>query len=102
MISVSIIGPGRVGGALALSLPPNKYRIDALIGRRPLDKGESKLFGYDLIGGLAEVRSIDSDIVFIATGDAQIRDVSRALTEKLKPGGSVFHTSGALPSDLLE
>ncbi len=33
MVNVSIIGVGRVGGALSISLPADKYTVEHLIGR---------------------------------------------------------------------
>jgi len=37
MLSVAIIGVGRVGGALAYSLPSDRYRITSLISREWTD-----------------------------------------------------------------
>ncbi len=84
MISVSIIGVGRVGGALALALPKDKYTVDNLIGR-------------------AETAAeISTDIVFITTQDSEIVAVAESLMGKLKPGTIVFHTSGSNPSSILD
>lgn len=82
MYSVSIVGVGRVGGALALSLPKNKYNIVELITR---DKSVSET---------------SSDIVFITTQDSEIRAASCVLAGKLN-NSVVFHTSGALSSAVL-
>lgn len=82
MLSVSIIGMGRVGGALALSLPRDAYVIDKTLGR----------------GDAAE---ISSDVVFITTQDAEIAPAARELAGKIKRPAKVFHTSGALASSVL-
>src|SRR5687767_14479734 len=83
MFSVSIIGMGRVGGALALSLSANKYRIADLIS-------------------LGDLPEISTDIVFITTQDAEIVPVARELAQKINKPASVFHTSGALASSILD
>ncbi|MGB2912642.1 MAG: Rossmann-like and DUF2520 domain-containing protein [Pyrinomonadaceae bacterium] len=84
MISVSIIGVGRVGGALALALPKDKYTVDNLIGRSET------------------VGEILTDVVFIKTQDSEIVAVAESLMGKLKPGTIVFHTSGSNPSSILD
>ena len=74
MTSVSIIGVGRVGGAFALSLPKDKYSIDALVGRND------------------EMPQITSDIVFITTQDPEIVPTSKALAELVSSRSTVYHT----------
>lgn len=83
MSTVSIIGIGRVGGALALALPKAGYSIDNLVYR-----------------GAGDL-DIASDIVFITTQDAEIATAAKALADKLKRTPYVFHTSGALSSTIL-
>ncbi|MEQ1923578.1 MAG: Rossmann-like and DUF2520 domain-containing protein [Pyrinomonadaceae bacterium] len=84
MVSVSIIGVGRVGGALALALPKDKYTVDNLIGR---DEAAAE---------------ISSDVVFITTQDSEIVAVAESLMGKLRRGTLVFHTSGSNPSSILD
>lgn len=84
MVSVSIIGVGRVGGALAIALPKDKYAVDNLIGR---DETAAE---------------ISSDVVFITTQDSEIAAVAESLVGQLKPGTLVFHTSGSNPSSILD
>lgn len=84
MTSVSIIGVGRVGGALALSLPKDKYSIDALVGRND------------------EMPLISSDIVFITTRDPEIVTASKLLSGKVSSNSTVYHTCGAQSSAILE
>ncbi len=87
MVSVSIIGVGRVGGALALALPKDKYTIDNLIERDESD---------------GDMPEITSDVVFITTQDSEIVAVAESFAGKLKPGTLVFHTSGSNPSSILD
>lgn len=82
MTSISIIGVGRVGGSLARALPKEHYSIENLLRR----------------GDRAE---IGSDVVFITTQDPQIGSVSKELATKLRGQPCVFHTSGALSSQIL-
>src|SRR5436190_5420161 len=87
MTTVSIIGVGRVGGALALALPAAGYSIDRLVRRR----------------GEPDQRSgIDSEIIFITTQDSEIVSVAEALAPTLNGTPYVFHTSGALSSKVLQ
>lgn len=83
MLSISIVGIGRVGGALARSLPTDKYTIADLIGR----------------GDIAE---ISSDIIFITTQDGEIAAAANELAAKVSGKPFVFHTSGSLASAVLD
>ena len=96
MISVSIIGVGRVGGALALALPRDLYYVENLVYRSDestavdigaLTNSSTKKF--------IDVEDLNSDIIFITTQDAEIACVSSALAAKLSGKPCVFHTSGA-------
>ncbi|NNF00399.1 MAG: DUF2520 domain-containing protein [Pyrinomonadaceae bacterium] len=104
MQTVSIFGIGRVGGALALALPRNKYEIKNLVGRSlenarkissEIDSGPNVLDENELAG-------LGEDIILITTGDSEISAVSKKLAE-LGPGREtvVLHTSGSLSSEVL-
>ncbi len=105
MKTVSIIGIGRVGGALALALNKlvEKYRIENLIVRKPGKTGEiaDNLSEKPRIFTLAEAEKIESDIIFICTQDAEIPDVAQNLAAKLKHKPYIFHVSGSLSSEIL-
>lgn len=102
MIRVSIIGVGRVGGALALSLPPDKYSIENLFARQVTDTRLG-----DTVPGLptsvefAAATGITSDLIVIATQDSEIATVAAQLASKLQQASTVVHTSGALASTVL-
>ena len=99
MKSVSIIGMGRVGTALAFSLPSPEFAIDKLVVRdRPT---------FPLPEGLKErcvtagsLRELNSDIVFITTPDSQI-EAAVSTIQPIFGGSFVFHTSGSQPSSVL-
>ena len=84
MTSVSIIGLGRVGGALAIALPKDRYEIENLVGRND------------------ELPAISSDVVFITTQDPEIVTASKAVAEKISSNSTVYHTCGAQSSAILD
>jgi predicted short-subunit dehydrogenase-like oxidoreductase (DUF2520 family) len=105
---VSIIGVGRLGGALALGLGQKGYRICSVVARH-LSTAENIALKIEprpqfLAGGDWENMS-PGEIVFIAVPDSRIREIADELAEsesfqKAKP--LVLHTSGALSSEVLE
>lgn len=103
MKSVSIIGVGKLGGALAIALAKKDYKIENLFFRTPkktdafrlMNPPPTKLFEN-------EYSQITSEIVFITTTDSEIENVARRLAEKLRHQPYVFHTSGSLSSKSLE
>jgi predicted short-subunit dehydrogenase-like oxidoreductase (DUF2520 family) len=103
MRTVSIVGAGRVGGALALSLPPDKYRIENLIinDKRPAGAVTTAIDPSANIRRLDEIGSLESDIIFITTQDSNIPDAATAVCAKLRSGAAIFHTSGAFDSSVL-
>ncbi len=105
METVSIIGVGRVGAALALALSAKGYKIVNLFIKNNGGSG-------NVIAGLdptptfldsTEFDKISEDIVFITTQDPEISKVAQDLAKALDRGASyVFHTSGSLSSDVLK
>jgi len=105
MQSFTIIGPGRMGGALAIALNRAGYRIDALIDRK--GKSLPKLTRYisprPKILSIENLERIDSEAVLITTPDRHIVDVSLRIAGLLSPENKfIFHTSGSLSSIILE
>jgi predicted short-subunit dehydrogenase-like oxidoreductase (DUF2520 family) len=103
MRTVSIIGVGRAGGALALALAKKGYRIENLISR---DRGKSERIA-DLIVPTPHILTdsafsgISSEIIFITTQDTEIAAVAAAFAPVWEHGPFVFHTSGSLSSEVL-
>lgn len=101
MKRVSLIGPGRLGLALALALSKAGYTVENIVGRT------LSLADFPVIPGFPPVRTIESidrlstDVVFITTGDDQIASVATTISERLEPGCVLLHASGALASDVL-
>jgi predicted short-subunit dehydrogenase-like oxidoreductase (DUF2520 family) len=103
MVSVSIIGVGRVGGALALGLPREKYLIKDLVYRSaaPHPSITSRISPDVRLSTFADLSELSSDIVFITTQDACIEPTAKDLVDKLNGSPTVFHTSGSLSSSVL-
>ena len=97
---VAIIGAGRLGGALALSLSKKGYEIRQLISRQNQNAPRiaELLFPKPEILSLNELEKISSEIVLITTPDPEIQTVAENLAKILKYRPFVFHTSGALSS----
>ncbi|HZE68593.1 MAG TPA: Rossmann-like and DUF2520 domain-containing protein [Pyrinomonadaceae bacterium] len=105
--SVSIIGAGRLGSALAVALENADYQIDAVIARRLAKARQtSKLLDGETLpldeNQLSRLPA--SDINIISTPDDQIPVVAKRLADLgfTKGKRQVFlHTSGALSSAVL-
>ena len=104
MLSVSIIGVGRVGGALSLALDKNKFVIENLIhrGRSHGDGTQGSDFASASLVTLEEVSFLSTDIIFITTQDQEIKNVAKELAVRVRNKPFVFHTSGSLSSTMLE
>ncbi len=103
MPSVSIVGVGRAGGALALALHRAGYKIDHLIHRDPetAEQIRSLIPEATLFASSGSMPSIASDVIIIATPDPDIRTAAEQLSDQLKRNTVVLHTSGSLSSDIL-
>ena len=104
MVSVTIVGVGRVGGALALSLPSSKYKIVQLIfrGGTIADEFVSRLPTRPDVARFDSIGEIATDIVFITTQDGRVEETAKFLTRKIRGNPVVFHTSGSYPSSILD
>jgi predicted short-subunit dehydrogenase-like oxidoreductase (DUF2520 family) len=111
--SVVIVGPGRLGFALAVALRASGYLILAFVSRhagharkaaRLFDGSEAVVLALS-VDQLAQLPP--SDLVLIATPDDAIEDTARRLaageggTSRKARRGTVLHTSGALSSEVL-
>lgn len=105
---VIIIGAGRLGTALGIALQKKGYDIIACVSRDIKHaKKSAKLINKKTAGfssnNLSSLPS--SDIIFIATPDDMIMQVAKQLAENISSANKpqyVFHTSGALSSEILE
>ena len=101
---VTIVGPGRLGTALAIGLSDSGYPLEALIGRRASTLKKSAAFLDVPVQWLVtkDVYKLGTtDLVIVATPDDQIQNAVDVLSGTVKPGTTVLHTSGALSSNVL-
>lgn len=109
ILSVTIIGAGRLGQALGIALSDSHYSINALVARRPAkaEKAAAILSRGSRIQTLSATqlaRLTPTDLILITTPDDAIEDTAQGLAavENLTGLGSVvLHTSGALSSAVL-
>ena len=102
MRTVSIIGVGRIGGALALALDKN-YRIENLISRKreKTEKIAEKLIAKPQILTINEAEKINSEIILICMRDSEIQNTAGKLAGKITNKPFVYHVSGSLSSEIL-
>lgn len=103
MLSVSIIGVGRIGGSLAIALARAGFIIRELAGRRIESfRGIAKLIDPApklIVFGEKNLQPVD--VVLICTRDPQISAISEKLAGELSFRPVVLHTSGSLSSEVL-
>jgi predicted short-subunit dehydrogenase-like oxidoreductase (DUF2520 family) len=102
-MKVSIIGVGRLGGALAIALARKGYEIENLVSRKRETAGKIGDFvSANLLSYTPEdVAKITSDVIFIAVQDYEIETVAKYLARNLTGKPLIFHTSGSLSSEIL-
>lgn len=104
--SVAVIGAGRLGSAMAVALSAAGYPIEVMIARRRAHARKAAAlaravasFAIDDLGLLPPGK-----VILIATPDDEIDNVAQklaGLADGTVRGRFVFHTSGALSSDVL-
>jgi predicted short-subunit dehydrogenase-like oxidoreductase (DUF2520 family) len=105
--SVSVIGAGRLGQALAIALQSSGYPIIALVARRRQkaekavallgEKSPTLALAASQLGKLPS-----SDLIIIATPDDAIEETAHRLARSHRgKGRTALHTSGALSSEVL-
>ena len=102
-MNISIIGIGRLGGALALALDAENYTIENLFAHN-ISNAETiaeQMKSQPRILTDADFAVIDSDAVLIATQDFAISATAAKLAKQLENKPAILHTSGSLSSDVL-
>ena len=102
-LTVSIVGPGNLGTALALTLPSAGYVVKFIAARaRSIASRETVGLARKLKARLVTVgkEPLDSDLIWITVPDDAIASTSLRLARTQDWRGKfVFHSSGALTSD---
>ncbi len=103
MKSVSIIGAGRMGGALAIALSRNGVPVRQLVyrGERQLSDIVEVSPSIETVPNVTDLGTGGIDILIITTGDAEITAVAEDLAQLGVRGLTILHTSGALSSSIL-
>jgi predicted short-subunit dehydrogenase-like oxidoreductase (DUF2520 family) len=105
--TVTIIGAGRLGTALALALTASGYSVEALVARRlgRARKAKKLLSGQMLAISQGQLYKLpESELLIIATPDDVIPSIAAKLAEaqrEMRVGRTVLHTSGAHSSAVL-
>jgi predicted short-subunit dehydrogenase-like oxidoreductase (DUF2520 family) len=101
--SVSIIGVGKLGGALSIALDDAGWPVRELIVRG--DKIAKKIRGSYLTDArvlrASTIAELSSPIVVIAVDDSQISGMASSISGLVSKRHVVFHTSGSLSSSEL-
>lgn len=98
MTLYSLIGIGRVGMSLFRSMRESGANVEALFVRA----NDCRLDTDTIFRSIDDLNSeIDSDVIIITTQDSNITEAAKQLSGRLRPGSVVFHTSGALSSEVL-
>lgn len=99
MRNITIIGAGRVGGALAIALGRAGAVVDAIVTR---GSAHQQLVGRFTIEDWTGTASIGSPMIIIATRDGDIAGVVGQIGDRIAvDGGIVLHTSGSISSEML-
>ncbi len=101
---IAIVGPGRLGSALALELRQARYRISEIVS------GDSRASRRKARALASKVQAawnatgphLDADVIWFCVPDREIARAARRLAEVVDwRGKTALHSSGALASDEL-
>jgi predicted short-subunit dehydrogenase-like oxidoreductase (DUF2520 family) len=101
---VVIVGPGRLGSALATSLHDAGFIIDAIVARAQAKSRKKAAALAQLVGArtIVEITEMWADVVWFCVPDSDIASAAAALANKIPWQGKIaLHSSGALTSDEL-
>ncbi|MBZ5706544.1 MAG: DUF2520 domain-containing protein [Acidobacteriia bacterium] len=103
--TVAIVGPGRLGTALAVELKRAGYRVREIVSR---SSGASRRKARELAGvtraraATSETARLDAGLIWFCVPDREISSAARELAPRTAwKGKLVFHSSGALASEEL-
>jgi predicted short-subunit dehydrogenase-like oxidoreductase (DUF2520 family) len=101
---IAIVGPGRLGSALALELRRAGYHITEVISRNSISsrrKAQALAKRAHAVAAASNPR-LDADLVWFCVPDREIGKAARQLAPATVWKGKIaFHSSGALASDEL-
>src|SRR5579863_10478391 len=104
--SVAIVGPGRLGRALALELRRAGYRISEIVSRNTAAskrKAQELARKVNAQSSTSDTARLDADLVWFCVPDQEIAAASHQLASAIVwKKKTVFHSSGALASGELK
>jgi predicted short-subunit dehydrogenase-like oxidoreductase (DUF2520 family) len=99
---IAIVGPGRLGTALALELSRPGYPISEIITRGDRVSARNLAATVDARAASILQAQLDADVIWFCVPDRQITRAARQLESATNwRGKTAFHSSGALTSDVL-
>lgn len=101
---IAIVGPGRLGSALALELRRAKYRISEIVsGKSYASRRKARALARKVQATWnATGDGLDADVIWFCVPDREIAVAARQLADRVDwRGKTALHSSGALPSDEL-
>ena len=103
MLKVSIVGVGRLGGALALALDKSCQTIDALIYRNghTAEAVAARLRVPPKMVQATGPEKLSSDVFIVAAGDPEIGPAAAAAAQMAEKPAIFLHTSGSLSSEVI-
>lgn len=101
--SISIVGPGRLGSALAKHLHSAGYRICEIIYRDRASLRRARALARTVRARATTLRraELNADIVWLAVPDSQIESVAGNLCSRNWQAKIALHSIGVLTSDVL-
>ncbi len=104
--SITIVGPGNLGVALALALHAAGYRIDEIVARDVRESQRRALSPARRVGARtasAQSAQLSADVIWLCVKDTDIAATARTVASATSWKGKVaLHSSGALTSDELD
>jgi predicted short-subunit dehydrogenase-like oxidoreductase (DUF2520 family) len=101
---IAIVGPGRLGSALAQELRRAGYRITEVVSRNTVSsRRKARVLAKKVhASATTDKPSPDADLIWLCVPDREIAKAARHLAQAADwKGKIVFHSSGALASDEL-
>lgn len=101
---IAIVGAGRLGTALALSLRSGGYTISEVISRdRKSSKRKAKTLANRLRASASTLRAaeLDADLIWFCVPDSEIAKCAALFAARKWKGKVALHSSGAVTSDEL-
>jgi predicted short-subunit dehydrogenase-like oxidoreductase (DUF2520 family) len=102
-LSVTVVGPGSLGGALAVALHAAGYRVREVVYRSDSRRAQAiaRRAGAEAVS--FRQATFPGEVVWICVGDAAIAETAGLMSNRGEwKGKYVFHASGALSSNELK